>query len=358
MSGRGEGVAAIGDLLRCPVCRTPLRGGDDRMECPGCRGVYPVAHVGGAEVVCLLAPQLSSTKQEIQAFWGDTCRQWYETHDLELTSASLRAELDLVEDFLRRRRHLAVTEVDLASLRDVRLCEIGSGGGAHSALFRKHGAHVVALDVTEERVWSTARKLGLLSDVPWGSGTAIQGDAENVPLADESFEIVYSNGVLHHSEDTEAAVREVHRLLVPGGRAIVMLYARPSANYWLRLLPTGIVRGLVFRLPEAEWLGRITEGRPKHGANRNPITRVYSEAGIRRLFSAFGRIELRRYSFNIAHVPLPYAEHVRTLLLRALGGKPHEGGRLLYGRPFVPEMAFELALGRSLGFGWNITAWK
>jgi ubiquinone/menaquinone biosynthesis C-methylase UbiE len=42
-------------------------------------------------------------------------------------------------------------------------------------------------------------------------------DGERLPFRDESFDVVYSNGVLHHTPDTAGAIREVHRVLRPGG---------------------------------------------------------------------------------------------------------------------------------------------
>ena len=57
-------------------------------------------------------------------------------------------------------------------------------------------------------------------------------DAEALPFADSSFDLVYSHGVLHHTPNLPAAVAEVHRVLRPGGRAIVMMYHRASLNYY------------------------------------------------------------------------------------------------------------------------------
>src|SRR5207245_4997879 len=74
-------------------------------------------------------------------------------------------------------------------------------------------------------------------------------DAENLDFNDNSFDLVYSHGVLHHTPDTARAVREIHRVLRPGGRAVVMLYHRNSYNYRVNI--RGLRRGGV-HLPLCE----------------------------------------------------------------------------------------------------------
>ena len=96
--------------------------------------------------------------------------------------------------------------------------------------FRKYGADIVAVDLTPERVLSTAKKLSLVAN---GQGIVYQADAEHLPFRESSFDIVYSNGVLHHSENTEKCLDEVYRVLRPGGQAVIMLYARHSAVFGL-----------------------------------------------------------------------------------------------------------------------------
>jgi hypothetical protein len=76
------------------------------------------------------------------------------------------------------------------------------------------------------------------------------------------------------------------RVVKPGGWAVIMLYARFSALYWTNLLIRGILNGKGFRLPESEWLGHITEGAPEDRRERNPITRVYSQLELLKLFSS------------------------------------------------------------------------
>jgi len=338
--------------LRCQGCKKDglsLIADTASVMCAGCGLQYDV--LDGNAVSMLPVADVSSTKKNIQAFWGDLCKQWYSEFDLNLTSETLSEYLVDLEEMFRYRSHLAVVEMPLKELSGRKVLEIGSGGGAHSALFKKYGAHVTAVDIIKERVLSTAKKLALVAE---GKGLALQADAENLPFADELFDIVYSNGVLHHSENTEACIKEVLRVLKPGGKAVIMLYSRHSAQFWLCLLPLTILYGTYFRYPEAERIGLITEGKPKHGTTKNPITRVYSKNELKNLFSGFRLESLRKSGFSFSQIPV--LSRIRRILVRVFRDKPWKSGILVYGAPYHAETGFEKQLGGIAGFDWNIVA--
>jgi ubiquinone/menaquinone biosynthesis C-methylase UbiE len=342
--------------LQCPECKTSnLVYLIDKYECGRCRSVY--SPLGPNSVNLLRNNKLTKTKKSIQEFWGDTCQQWYSSFDDGLDQAKLLKNLNYLEDMFRRRQHLATTEMKLAELKNQRVLEIGCGGGGHSALFRNYGANVTAVDITPERVISTAKKLMILDEcTATGSGVAFLADAEDLPFEANYFDIVYSNGVLHHSENTEKCIDELFRVLRPGGKAIVMLYNKNSVYYWTSIFLKGILNGDIFKYPNAEWIGRITEGKPKYGVTKNPITRFYSKKEINRLFSKFNIISLRKNSFRFSD--LPKLSFACNLLLKICGHKEHPGGIIVYGKPILCESKLELALGSLVGFGWNISVQK
>ncbi|MBI5032972.1 MAG: methyltransferase domain-containing protein [Chloroflexi bacterium] len=338
----------------CPDCASRLIF-DTCLHCESCARQFSDEQTG---MIDLTPSQASENKNKIATFWGDIYKQWYASDDATMTMDRLRQELGLLKDLFRKREHLAVIEMQLDQLTGKHVLEIGSGAGGHSALFAAHGAQMTSIDITPERVMSTNLKFDLLRHSVHGDGIALRADAETLPFDDHSFDIVYSNGVLHHTENTNRGIDEVFRVLKPGGQAVLMLYARSSAFFWLMLLPKGIVRGEAFRLPEAEWLGRATEGAPRFRGERNPYTRVYNRAQLMQLLHKFSHIQLRKSAFTISQLPIPGIQRERERILAALGHRPHEGGRLIYGSPFTPETSLELALGRHIGFAWNIRAQK
>jgi SAM-dependent methyltransferase len=97
--------------------------------------------------------------------------------------------------------------------------------------------------------------------------------------------------VLHHTPDTAGAIREVHRVLRPGGTAKVMLYHRNSLNYWFEIiLRRGLLGGEFLRGRSAEEImSRVIEI-SNHDAR--PLVKVYSRKQARALFGEFREINV------------------------------------------------------------------
>src|SRR5262245_32481377 len=109
---------------------------------------------------------------------------------------------------------------DFSASRGRKILEIGVGLGADHEQFARAGAELWGLDLTERAVEHTRTRLarhGLQSQLA-------TGDAENLAFADDTFDGIYSWGVLHHSPDTARAFSEVLRVLKPGGEARIMIY--------------------------------------------------------------------------------------------------------------------------------------
>jgi len=296
----------------------------------------------------------SQEKKDIQQFWKSLYDSLYEDVDRELTRERLFEGLIALEDMFRLRGHMAVVEMPLHELAGKRVLEIGPGAGGHSALFASHGAHVTSVDITEQRARATSAKFSLMGERA-DKCVTLQGDAENLPFAEAAFDIVYSNGVLHHTSNTEAAIGEVYRVLKPGGQAVIMLYCKSSWHYWLNMfLCVGVIQGRAFG--DVNWLGKATEWGGKNvQAVANPITRCYTGAGIRHLFSNFQNLTLRKGEFYFYLIPKLGRLYKRWQIKRY---GTHPGGILVYGEPWPMQSPLELKLGRLMGFSWFISVTK
>lgn len=107
-----------------------------------------------------------------------------------------------------------------------RSLEIGAGTGYFSLHMLKAGMidHATATDISPGMIAAleeNAANLGLEVET-------VVADAEQLPFADESFDIVCGHAILHHIPDLEQAFREFHRVLRPGG--VILFAGEPSRN--------------------------------------------------------------------------------------------------------------------------------
>jgi ubiquinone/menaquinone biosynthesis C-methylase UbiE len=121
-------------------------------------------------------------------------------------------------------------------------------------------------------------------------GEFVITDGERLPFQDESFDVVYSNGVLHHTPGTDVAIAEAHRVLRPGGTAKVMLYHRNSLAYWGELFfRRGLLSGELLRgRSMSDVMSRWVE---ISSNDARPLVKVYSRREARELFKMFSHVE-------------------------------------------------------------------
>lgn len=182
--------------------------------------------------------------------------------------------------------------------RGRRVLEVGVGLGTDFIGFVRAGADAVGIDLTEAAVAAVRERLRqeeLVAEVR-------TGDAESLPFEDDSFDLVYSYGVLHHTPDTSRAISEIRRVVRPDGEARIMLYSRRS---WLAL-------GAWFRwgLGRARPWKSIAAVLGEH--LESPGTKAYTSRELDELFAGFRDV---RYVRNVT----PYDRRVAGPLTSLTG---------------------------------------
>lgn len=270
-----------------------------------------------------MAESNSELKDRVRAFW--------QIHPCGAKFSD--AESGTREFFERVEAHRYAKEwhipeaADFAAARGLRVLEIGCGLGTDGVQFVRAGADYTGIDLTEAAI-NLARERFRLEGL---AGKLLVADAEALDFPDESFDVVYSHGVLHHTPDIAAAVGEIHRVLRPGGRAIVMLYHRDSYNYRIgirvlrragaRLIKSHTGIKVVHKLTgepveslreHAKTVGTRSNGYPvsdeflsqSTDGPGNPLARVYSRKEARELFGAFHEVHTRAYFLNKRFIPV------------------------------------------------------
>lgn len=121
----------------------------------------------------------------------------------------------------------------MGDIRGKRLLDLGCGAGENSVYFAKQGAHCVATDYSPGMV-DVALKLAA------SNGVKIEGRTANAMALDfpnNTFDLIYASNLLHHIPDPKIALKEMHRVLKPGGKACFWdpLKHNPVINVYRRM---------------------------------------------------------------------------------------------------------------------------
>jgi ubiquinone/menaquinone biosynthesis C-methylase UbiE len=214
-----------------------------------------------------------SEKKQLHDFWNEascgeklllnsTDLQGYENHSIE------RYRLEpYIKSF-----------ADFGRWENKNVLEIGVGLGADHKCFADFSPNLFGIDLTERAIAHTKSRIesyGLKS-------TLAVGDAENLNFPDNSFDLVYSWGVLHHSPNTQKAVNEVFRVLKDNGEARIMIY-----NKWS-------VIGLMLWFRYAFILCRPFTSLTYIYSQylESPGTKAYTFSEARKLFSNFSDVKI------------------------------------------------------------------
>jgi SAM-dependent methyltransferase len=212
----------------------------------------------------LITPQ----KEDVRNFWNaDPCGTRYleEREDFEAHARARYALEPYIFEFAKFK-----------DARGLKVLEVGVGMGADYLEWLKAGAVATGVDFSSASIARARQRCELAGFTP----DLRVADAEKLPFVDDSFDVVYSYGVMHHSPDTAQCVREARRVLKPGGQARIMVYHHRSltgAMLWLRY---GLLRGKSLRQSVFDHL-------------ESPGTKTYTAAEGRLLMQGFREVETR-----------------------------------------------------------------
>jgi SAM-dependent methyltransferase len=195
--------AEILPILRCNSCNTPLEQQDSGYRCPSCGRTFPVVR-GVARFV------------EPHSYADSFGYQWnrYATTQLDRSGGKESEKDFMVRTGLRREE-----------FKDKLVLDVGCGMGRFAEVATRWGATVVGIDLST----AVERAVQNLADRKF---LGFQADGFHLPFAPESFDSIYSVGVLHHTPNCEEAFKSLPGYLKPGGTIAIWLYS--GYNKWYR----------------------------------------------------------------------------------------------------------------------------
>lgn len=290
----------------CPICHGTL----DDYGCTSCKARFDKRE-GVRSLICremYPSDEAFASALKIIDFWGKGWEKRFEDAEhkpiFECDTNALKAWAAKDIEWQKANDSLLGVDLSLDSLEGKNVLNIGAGAGTEALLLSHSGANCIAMDITSQAASAAEfliQKLG-------GRGLGVQADARFIPLRDSTVDIVYSSGVLHHSPDMARSIAEIHRVLKPGGKAYVMLYATWSIIF--------VQMRLMFSMGEKAW---ETENR------KNPHTTTYTKSECRKMFSDFGQVSIRKTGASLKQLKL-IGRYMPTTMDRFLD--PYLGPRL------------------------------
>ena len=215
------------------------------------------------------ASPAAGLKEEVRDFWNaDPCGSRYlgDRADFE-AHARARYELEpYIHEF-----------AGFAQSRGRKVLEIGVGMGADYLEWLRAGAQATGVDLSS----TSLEKAKQRCEIAGYAADLRVSDAEHLPFPNDTFDIVYSYGVMHHSPDTPQCIREARRVLKPQGTLRIMIYHHPSLTGFMLWLRYGLLRGKSLR-------------QCVHDHLESPGTKSYTPEEARAMLDGFEQIEFRQ----------------------------------------------------------------
>jgi ubiquinone/menaquinone biosynthesis C-methylase UbiE len=161
-----------------------------------------------------------------------------------------------------------LNELDTINFNKKRILEIGLGQGADSEQIIKRGGIYNGIDLTSESIIRLKKRFEVHS---LNYESVQQCNAEHICFEDNSFDVVYSHGVIHHSPHIDKIVSEIYRVLKPEGKLVLMLYQKSSVNYYISI---GLIRRLgifLLYLPFVDKVVSKLTGEPLDRLNKHKL---------------------------------------------------------------------------------------
>lgn len=197
-----------------------------------------------------------------------------------------------IEDYRYQVEPFIHSEAQFTCHKGKKILEIGVGAGTDHLQWARAGADCHGVDLTQAAIDTTTARLklhGLTSNLQ-------RHDAETLPFPDESFDIVYSWGVIHHSEDPTKIIKEIHRVLKPGGQFIGMLYERYSVAVFKMWIKYALLKGKPWKS-----FSRIIWDHVESFA-----TKAYTTSELKEMFGQFKTFKSKHYTTESDFGWLPY----------------------------------------------------
>ncbi|HQO20942.1 MAG TPA: methyltransferase domain-containing protein [Acidobacteriota bacterium] len=220
-------------FLKCPDCRLPLEWNQVELLCVKCGRSFPVT---SGVFDLSTAPSITDKTKKTVAQFGESWKIF-----------------DHIEPYHKKQFAEWIAPFPVDDFKDKVVFEGGCGKGRHTLTISAYEpSRIVSVDLSEAIFIAASKMAAMKECLPKGKEAPetvfIRGDLKDLPVADSFFDIVFCVGVLHHIDDPRKGLEEMWRILKPGGKLLLWVYAR-EGNGWIVHLLDPLRKGFTSRTP-------------------------------------------------------------------------------------------------------------
>ncbi len=275
------------DHIICPDDGSKIIITDDKLQCENCRRIFS----SNKDTYFLLPKEYIEESEEIAErknsfdYWNGgipgTVEGGYQKDDVSSNFGS--KEWFIEGDEFRYKQYSALENFcEFEKFENKKVLDIGPGRGQETHNFIRNGADLEVLEFATQGVELLAKRRELFNlefDI-------FQGDAAQMPFKDNVYDLVFSYGVLHHIPDILKSIKEVERIVKPGGKVKLMLYHKGYFYYIIMLIQWYILKGNFLKYSWKQYIKIAMEQRE----GPCPVVYIYS---MKEIFQLFERTNLK-----------------------------------------------------------------
>lgn len=252
----------------------------------------------------------NNTLHDIEKFWNlASCGE----------ALYLNSNQKIAYEIQRIKRYQLEPEIlafaDFEKYAHKQVLEIGVGLGADHQMFAEANANLAGIDLTSRAIEHVKKRFDL-----FGLQSNLKiSNAEKLNFDNDSFDLIYSWGVIHHSPNVQEIIEEIYRTLKPGGITKIMIYHKYSLVGLMLWIRYALLRLKPWTSPKAIYANYL----------ESPGTKSYSKKEAIKLFSKFRTVRIQ--------IKLMHAD-----LLNSHAGQKHRGFLLTIAKVIWPRWFFKL----------------
>jgi ubiquinone/menaquinone biosynthesis C-methylase UbiE len=223
---------------------------------------------------------MNSINEKVKEYWEEVpCGT--EDHIVKNIEPCTKEWFDAVENFRYSIEPMIFSVAQFSLHHGKKVLEIGVGAGTDHLQWARSGVKLYGVDLTHAAIELTKKRFNI-----YGFESQLTKiDAEELPFDDNSFDVVYSWGVIHHSNNPDKIISEIFRVLKKDGKFIGMFYNRYSIvafKTWfifcfLKLKPWNSLKSAIYNNMES--IG----------------TKAYTKNELKLMFNKFSNIKIEPF---------------------------------------------------------------